>query len=160
MNEWFGANIAYERAGFRRRVVIWWSRHCYLSVDQQCHFIVTRYSKLVRNFIICTHPQLSLGISSEGEWGGRGMWHAWQSRENFTRFWWESPKERDRSEDQHVDGRMESEWMLGKLVWGVWIGFDWLRLGTGGWLLWVRWWTFGFLLHGVSNSKLMVWSQG
>jgi hypothetical protein len=60
------------------------------------------------------------------------MWHAWQSRENCTRFWWESPKERDRSEDQGVDGRMESEWMLGKLVWGVWIGFDWLRLGTAG----------------------------
>jgi hypothetical protein len=22
---------------------------------------------------------------------------------------------------------------------GVWIGFDWLRRGTGGGLLWVRW---------------------
>jgi hypothetical protein len=36
------------------------------------------------------------------------------------------------------------------LAWGVWIGFDWLRTGTGGGLLWVRWWTFGFLRHGVS----------
>jgi hypothetical protein len=25
------------------------------------------------------------------------------------------------------------------LAWGVWIGFDWLRTGTGGGLLWVRW---------------------
>jgi hypothetical protein len=28
---------------------------------------------------------------------------------------------------------------------GVWIGFDWLRTGTGGGLLWVRlvwWWWF------------------
>jgi hypothetical protein len=33
---------------------------------------------------------------------------------------------------------------------GVWIGFDWLRTETGGGLLWVRWWTFGFLRHGVS----------
>jgi hypothetical protein len=33
---------------------------------------------------------------------------------------------------------------------GVWIGFDWLRIGTGGGLLWVRWWTFGFLRHGIS----------
>jgi hypothetical protein len=32
----------------------------------------------------------------------------------------------------------------------VWIGFDWLRTGTGGGLLWVRWWTFGFLRHGVT----------
>jgi hypothetical protein len=22
------------------------------------------------------------------------MWHAWESREKCTRFWWESPKER------------------------------------------------------------------
>jgi hypothetical protein len=47
---------------------------------------------------------------------------------------------------------MGSEWILGKLVWGggVLIGFDWLRIGTGGGLLWVRWWTFGFLRHRVS----------
>jgi hypothetical protein len=36
------------------------------------------------------------------------------------------------------------------LAWGMWIGFDWLRTVTGGGLLWVRWWTFGFLHHGVS----------
>jgi hypothetical protein len=29
-------------------------------------------------------------------------------------------------------GKMGSEWILGRLVWGVWIGFDWLRTGTGG----------------------------
>jgi hypothetical protein len=23
-----------------------------------------------------------------------------------------------------------SEWILGRLAWGVWIGFDWLRTGT------------------------------
>jgi hypothetical protein len=28
-----------------------------------------------------------------------------------------------------------SEWILGRLAWGVWIGFDWLRTGTGGGLL-------------------------
>jgi hypothetical protein len=33
---------------------------------------------------------------------------------------------------------------------GVWIGFDWLKTGTGGGLWWVRWWTFGFLRHAVS----------
>jgi hypothetical protein len=35
---------------------------------------------------------------------------------------------------------------------GVWLGFDWLRIGTSGGLLWVRWWTFGFLRHRVSLS--------
>jgi hypothetical protein len=33
---------------------------------------------------------------------------------------------------------------------GMLIGFDCLRTGIGGGLLWVRWWTFGFLRHGVS----------
>jgi hypothetical protein len=51
------------------------------------------------------------------------------------RFWWESPKERDHWEDQGEGGKMGSEWILGRLAWGVWIGFDWLRTGTGGGLL-------------------------
>jgi hypothetical protein len=46
-------------------------------------------------------------------------------------------KERDHLEDQGVGGKMGSEWILGRLAWGggVWIGFDWLRTGTGGGLL-------------------------
>jgi hypothetical protein len=31
-------------------------------------------------------------------------------------FWWKSLKERDHSEDQGVDRRMESEWILGRLA--------------------------------------------
>jgi hypothetical protein len=46
-----------------------------------------------------------------------------------------SQKERDHLEDQGVDGKMGSEWILGRLAWGVWIRFDWLRTGTGGGLL-------------------------
>jgi hypothetical protein len=66
-----------------------------------------------------------------------------------TMFWWETPKERDSSEDQGVGGKMGSEWILGRLAEGrEWIGFDWLRWR---WLLWIRWWT-GFLSHGVSYS--------
>jgi hypothetical protein len=61
--------------------------------------------------------------------------HAWERRENCTRFWWERSNERDHSEDQGVGGRMGSEWTLGRLSSGVWIGFDWLRTGTGGGLL-------------------------
>jgi hypothetical protein len=46
-----------------------------------------------------------------------------------------SPKERDHWEDQGVGGKIGSEWILGRLAWGVWIGFDCLRIGTGGGLL-------------------------
>jgi hypothetical protein len=45
------------------------------------------------------------------------------------------PERKDRSEEQGVGGRMGSEWMLARLAWGVWIGFDWLRIGTSGGLL-------------------------
>jgi hypothetical protein len=38
-------------------------------------------------------------------------------------------------EDQGIGGKIGSEWILGRLAWGVWIGFDWLRTGTGGGLL-------------------------
>jgi hypothetical protein len=50
---------------------------------------------------------------------------------------WESPKERDHLEDHGVGVKMGSEWILGRLAWGVWIGFDCLGTGTGGGLLWV-----------------------
>jgi hypothetical protein len=36
-----------------------------------------------------------------------------------TGFLWESQKERDHLEDQGVDERMESEWILGRLAGGV-----------------------------------------
>jgi hypothetical protein len=40
---------------------------------------------------------------------------------------------RDHSEDQGVDGNVESEWILGKLAGGMdWIRLDWLRIGSGG----------------------------
>jgi hypothetical protein len=67
----------------------------------------------------------------------RGAGHVARMGEerNVYRFWWESPKERDRWEDQGVGGKMGSEWILGRLGWGVWIGFDCLRTGTGGRLL-------------------------
>jgi hypothetical protein len=46
------------------------------------------------------------------------MWHIWERREKCTRFWRESPKERDHLEDEGVSGKMGSEWILGKLAWG------------------------------------------
>jgi hypothetical protein len=102
-------------------------------------------------YTIFTHPQIS---SCRGEWGEQGMWYAWERRENYTRFWWESPKERDQSEDQSLDERMVSKWMLGRLAGGVCIGFDWLRIGTSGELLRMRRWTYRFLRHEVT---ILVW---
>jgi hypothetical protein len=39
---------------------------------------------------------------------------------------------KDHLKGQGTDGRMESEWILGRLAVGVWSGFTWLRIGTGG----------------------------
>jgi hypothetical protein len=44
------------------------------------------------------------------------MWHSWESEEIFTEFWWKIPGEKDHLEDQGVDGRMGSKWILGRLV--------------------------------------------
>jgi hypothetical protein len=63
------------------------------------------------------------------------MWHAWEKREMYTRLWCESQNERDHWEDQGVGEKIGSEWILRKLAWGVWIGFDLLREGSGGGML-------------------------
>jgi hypothetical protein len=47
------------------------------------------------------------------------MWHAWENRENCTRFWWENLKERDHSKDRGVDDRIALEWILGRLSGGL-----------------------------------------
>jgi hypothetical protein len=47
------------------------------------------------------------------------MWHEWERREKCARIWCESQNERDNLEDQGVDGRMRSEWILGRLAGGV-----------------------------------------
>jgi hypothetical protein len=45
-------------------------------------------------------------------------------------------KERDRSEDGGVDGRMGSEYIFLKIGWGgVWSGLNWLRIVVDGGLL-------------------------
>jgi hypothetical protein len=58
------------------------------------------------------------------------MWHARERGETCKVFCWESPKERVHLKDQGVDGRMESNWTLGRLVGSVLSGFTWRRIGT------------------------------
>jgi hypothetical protein len=58
------------------------------------------------------------------------MWQMWDRIGKCSRFWWESPKERDHSEDQGVGGKMGSERILRDWL-GVWIEYSWLRIGTG-----------------------------
>jgi hypothetical protein len=57
---------------------------------------------------------------------------------------WESPKERDHSEDQGVDERMGSEWILGRLAWG---SVDWIRLAQDR----GRWWA---VVSAVMNLRV------
>jgi hypothetical protein len=45
------------------------------------------------------------------------------------------PEEKRPLENQGVDGRMGSKWILGRLVRGLWSGFTWLRIGIAGGLL-------------------------
>jgi hypothetical protein len=84
------------------------------------------------SFIICTHRQILLGRSNQGECGFQDMWHAWELGETCTGFCWEIPKGKDYLEDQGVDGSMGSKWILRRLFGGVWSGFTWLRMGTVG----------------------------
>jgi hypothetical protein len=64
----------------------------------------------MRSFIFCNFPNIIRQIKS------RRM--RWIRREKYTRFWWESPKKRDHSEDLGMDGMMGSESILGRLAGG------------------------------------------
>jgi hypothetical protein len=50
-------------------------------------------------------------------------------------YWWESQKIRDHWEDLDVGGWTILEWILGRYDGMVWIGLNWLRIGTSGALL-------------------------
>jgi hypothetical protein len=41
-----------------------------------------------------------------------------ERKEKCTKFWWESSKDRDHLDNQGVGGKMGSEWILEKMVWG------------------------------------------
>jgi hypothetical protein len=81
------------------------------------------------------------------------MWHAWERKENCTRFWWESPKERDHSEDQGIGGRMVSEWILGRLAWGGGVDWIWLAQDKDRWRAVVN---AVMNLEGYSATELVI----
>jgi hypothetical protein len=55
-----------------------------------------------------------------------------------------------RPEGKRLLGRPRSRWEdditmdLQEMRWSAWSGFTWLRIRTGGGLLWMRQWNFGF----------------
>jgi hypothetical protein len=51
--------------------------------------------------------------------------------EVYTGFWWGNLRERDRLEDQGIDGRI-FKWIFRKWDVGAWTGSSWLRIWTGG----------------------------
>jgi hypothetical protein len=62
------------------------------------------------------------------------MWRAWERREVYMSLVGK-PTGKNHSEDQVIDGRMGSKWILGRSAGREWSGFTWLRLGVGGRLL-------------------------
>ena len=79
--------------------------------------------------VLCTPHQILLRRYKPEEWDGQDMWHVW-GRDAYEG----KPlgRTRRRWEDSSKMGLLEVEWGARK-------GSIWLRMGTGGGLLWVRW---------------------
>jgi len=57
--------------------------------------------------------------------------------EAYTGFWWGNLRESDHLGDPSVDGTIILRYIFRKWDVGVWTGSSWLRIGTGGGLLWM-----------------------
>jgi hypothetical protein len=57
--------------------------------------------------------------------------------------------------DPGVDGRMILKWIFRNLGGEAWTWLIWLRIGTGGGLLWTRWWAFCFKVQGVTHRNVV-----
>jgi hypothetical protein len=68
--------------------------------------------------------QMSLSRSSQGDWCGRGMWHAWERREKCTRIWWQSPKNETTTKTKVSMREWDENGSWEDWVGRVWSGFS------------------------------------
>ena len=61
-----------------------------------------------------------------------GACSTYGGQEVHTEIWWRDLKERDRSEDVGVDGRVILKWTFKKSDGEAWTGLIWLRIRTVG----------------------------
>jgi len=75
----------------------------------------------------------------------------------LTGVWWGNLREKDDLEDLCLDGGIILKLMFKKCGGKTWTGLIWLRIDTGGRLVWMRWWTFGLRkVRGI--CWLAVWT--
>jgi len=60
------------------------------------------------------------------------MRRVWVMRGGFIESWWGNRKERHHWGDLGVDGWIILGWISGRWDVGIWTGFGWPRIGTGG----------------------------
>jgi hypothetical protein len=75
----------------------------------------------MRNFIICTHPQISLGKSRQMRWAGH-VARMGEERKVY-KVLVGKPKGKRPLGRLRRRQKMGSEWILGRLAWG---GVDWI----------------------------------
>jgi hypothetical protein len=82
----------------------------------------------MRNFIFCTHSQIS-GRSNQIKESkvDRACGMHGRGERKRTRFWWESQEKRDHFEDTGID-EMVSEWILGRQAGGDVTGCRWFKI--------------------------------
>jgi len=60
------------------------------------------------------------------------MWRVWVRRGASIEYWWGNRRERDHWGDLGINGRRILGWISRRWVVGIWTGFGWPRIDTGG----------------------------